>query len=142
MKADLKRARQEKNQAQRDLKDAKKRRRGGKGRSTQSNTFDPNNPSRSLTQKAYRKLTAEQKQMVFDARNKGGNNARQVGSFTTVTFADKEEVQVASVDTSDDSKVGAAVPAAGVSPSLLKPCLKKVSITQRAATYAGKKKEE
>ena len=140
MKADLKRARDEKDQAQRDLKDVKKRRRGGKGSyEPASDTFDPNNPSQSLTQKAYRKLTAAQKQMVFDARKKG---SRQVGSFTTVTFADKEEVQVASVDTSGDSKVGVAVPTAGVSPSLLKPCLKKVSITQRAATYAGRKKEE
>ena len=40
MKADLKRARDEKDQAQRDLKDVKKRKLGGKGHPAPSNTVD------------------------------------------------------------------------------------------------------
>ncbi len=142
MKADLKRARNEKSQVQKELKQAKKRR--GRGSyPPKSDTFDPQNPTQSLTQKAYRNLTADQKQLMFDARKRKGTNNRQVGSFTTVTFSDKEDTKVASASTSDETKVVAAVPAAGVSPSLLKPCLKKTTLTQRAATYsAARKKDE
>ena len=56
---------------------------------------------------------------------------RQVGAVTTVRFAEGEKLEE-----------GPAVQTAGVSPALLKPCLKKVSLIQRSATYSKKKGDE
>ena len=83
-----------------------------------------------MTYKAYQRLTAEEKDLMHEARKKAGvPSTRKVGSVTTVRFAVEE-----------DSEEGAAVPTAGVSPTLLTPSSKKVSLTQRSATYSSQKK--
>ena len=130
MKANLKQARKDKGEAERDLRDAKRRKGNGKGKGiTPSSTFDRSNPTQMLTSKAYSKLSQADRDLIHEARKRAGIPTRQIGSFT-VRFeepADGEPVPMVAT--------GEATPTAGVSPALLKPSLKKVSLTQRAATY-------
>ena len=69
--------------------------------------------------------------MIREARQKAGIPTRELGAVTTVRFAEGDALEE-----------GPAVPTAGVSPALIKPCIKKVSITQRSATYSKKKGDE
>ena len=59
------------------------------------------------------------------------SRTRKVSAVTTVRFAEGDKLEE-----------GPTVPTVGVSPALLKPCLKKVSLTQRSATYSKKKGDE
>ena len=131
MRADLNKARQGKHKAEQDLSRAKKRRNTGGGGGNKSKRFDPKNPTQQLTYKAYSKLSDAEKDLIREARQKAGIPTRKVGAVTTVRFAEGDELEE-----------GPTVPTAGVSPALLKPCLKKVSLTQRAATYSQKKGDE
>ena len=120
MRADLKKAKQGKHKAEQDLSRAKKKMKTGGGGGNRSNKFDPQNPTQQLTHKAYSKLT--------DA---AGIPTRKVSAVSTVRFAEGDKLEE-----------GPTVPTAGVSPALLKPCIKKVSLTQRSATYSKKKADE
>ena len=131
MRADLKKARQGKHKAEQELSRAKKRRNTGGGGGNRSNKFDPKNPTQQLTFKAHSELSDAEKDLIREARQKAGIPTRKVGAVTTVRFAEGEKLEE-----------GPTVPTPGVSPALLKPCLKKVSHTQRAATYSLKKGEE
>ena len=84
-----------------------------------------------MTYRAYSKLADAEKDLIREARQKAGIPTRKVGAVTTVRFAEGEKLEE-----------GPSVPTAGVSPALLKPCLKKVSLTQRNATYSKKKGDE
>ena len=83
-----------------------------------------------MTYRAYQSLTAEEKDLKCEARKKAGvPSTRKVGSVTSIRFADR-----------DNGEEGAAVPTAAVSPTLLAPSSKKVSLTQCSATYSSQKK--
>ena len=130
MRADLKKFRQGKHKAEQELSRAKKRRNTGGVGGNKSNKFDPQNPTQQLTYKAYQRLTAEENDLTGEARKKAGvPSTRKVGSVTTISFAE-----------GNNGEEGAAVPTAGVSPTLLASSSKKVSLTQRSATYSSKKK--
>ena len=103
----------------------------GGGGGNEGNRFYPKNPTQQLTYKAYSKLSDAEKDLIREARQKAGIPTRKVGAVTTVRFAEGEKLEE-----------GPTVLTPGVSPALLKPCLKKVSLAQRAATYSQKKGDE
>ena len=84
-----------------------------------------------MTYKAYSKLSDAEKDLIREARQKAGIPTRKVSAVTTVRFAEGDKLEE-----------GPTVPTVGVSPALLKPCLKKVSLTQRSATHSKKKGDE
>ena len=132
MRADLEKARNAKHQAERELRQSKKQR--SNGGVAKSNKFDPNNPIQPLLYKTYQKLTKAQKDLIREARKKAGITPnRHVGSVSTVRVDEDDDITPTPAP---------AVPTAGVSPSLLQPNVKKISLTQCSATHSLKRKSD